>query len=246
MKIIPAIDLRGGAVVRLKQGDFAQTRRFDHDPAALAARYAQAGAEWLHAVDLDGARAGTPMQVELLASIAHSAGLRVQAGGGVRTRADVERLLGSGIARVVVGSTAVRAPETFVEWLAEFGAGRVCLALDLRRDESGRWRPAVDAWQSASKADFAALLDYFGAAGLRHVLTTDIAQDGMADGPNLALYRELAGRWPHYAWIASGGVRDRRDVESLAATGVAACVAGTALLEGTLALEDIAACSRAA
>lgn len=246
MKIIPAIDLRGGAVVRLKQGDFAQTRHFDHDAAALALRYAEAGADRLHVVDLDGARAGTPMQVELLASIAKKSGLQVQAGGGVRTRADVERLLAGGIARVVAGSVAVRTPETFVDWLAEFGTGRICLALDLRRDESGRWRPAVDAWQSASKVDYVTLLDYFAAAGLRHVLTTDIAQDGMADGPNLALYRELVARWPHYAWIASGGVRDRRDIDALAATGVSACVAGTALLDGTLALEDIAACSRAA
>ncbi|HEY0229661.1 MAG TPA: HisA/HisF-related TIM barrel protein, partial [Dokdonella sp.] len=104
MKIIPAIDLRGGAVVRLKQGDFAQTRHFDHDAAALALRYAEAGADRLHVVDLDGARAGTPMQVELLASIAKKSGLQVQAGGGVRTRADVERLLAGGIARVVAGS----------------------------------------------------------------------------------------------------------------------------------------------
>jgi phosphoribosylformimino-5-aminoimidazole carboxamide ribotide isomerase len=245
MKIIPAIDLAAGRVVRLKQGDFAAQRAFEHDAATLARRYLEAGAAWLHVVDLDGARAGAPAQLELIARIATSGG-RVQAGGGVRRREDVERLLAAGVARVVVGSVAVRAPRTFADWLAEFGADRLCLALDLRRGADGRWQPAVDAWREAADADFAALLDGCTAAGLRHALTTDIDRDGMADGPNLVLYRELAARWPQLAWIASGGVRDRDDVAALAATGVAACVAGTALLDGSLALEDIAACSRVA
>jgi phosphoribosylformimino-5-aminoimidazole carboxamide ribotide isomerase len=167
--------------------------------------------------------------------------MKLQAGGGVRTAADVESLRASGVARVVVGSVAVRAPDTFVDWLRAFGADALCLALDLRRADDGRWRPALDAWQADSDADVAALLDRFAGNGLRHVLTTDIAQDGMAAGPNLALYRELAARWPDFAWIASGGVRDRADVDALAATGVAACVAGTALLDGTLELTALEA-----
>lgn len=245
MNIIPAIDLRDGRVVRLKQGDFARTRAFDHDAVALARRYADAGAAWLHVVDLDGARAGKPTQTALLARIAACAP-RVQAGGGVRSRGDVEALLATGVARVVVGSVAVREPATFIDWLAGFGAERLCLALDLRRGDDGRWRPALDAWQAQSDADCAELLDGFVKSGLRHVLSTDIAQDGMGEGPNLALYREFAARWPQLEWIASGGVRDRADVDALAATGVAACVAGSALLDGTLAVEEIARCSRAA
>ncbi len=244
MKIIPAIDLREGRVVRLRQGDFAQTRHFDSDALALAKRYRQAGAVWLHVVDLDGARAGRPAQIPLLASIADS-GLRVQAGGGVRSDVDVEHLFAAGIARVVVGSVAMREPDVFESWLQKFGPERLCLAMDLRLGNDGRWRPAVDAWQGESDADFAALLERFASAGLRHVLTTDIAQDGMGAGPNLALYRMLAARWPQLVWIASGGVRDRADVDALRATGVDACVAGTALLEGTLPLEELA-CSRAA
>ncbi|WP_300614793.1 HisA/HisF-related TIM barrel protein [Dokdonella sp.] len=244
MKIIPAIDLRAGRVVRLKQGDFAAQRDFDQDAVALARRYRDAGAEWLHLVDLDGARNGTPAQVDRIAQIAAESP-RAQAGGGVRTREHIECLLAAGVARVVVGSVAVRAPDTFSAWLTEFGTERICLALDLRRDGDG-WRPAVDAWRGDTDADVAALLDRYAAAGLRHVLSTDIGRDGMAEGPNLALYEELAARWPAFDWIASGGVRDRSDVAALARTGVAACVAGTALLEGTLPLEEIAACSRAA
>ena len=245
MKIIPAIDLRGGRVVRLRQGDFAEVREFDHDAAALARRYAEAGADWIHVVDLDGARAGTPLQTETIARIA-AAGASVQAGGGVRTRTDLEWLLAVGASRVVVGSVAVLEPATFVDWLDKFGAHRLCLALDLRVMPDGSWRPAVDAWQSSASADPAALLDHFAAAGLRHALSTDVARDGMRAGPNLALYRELASRWPGIEWIASGGVRDPADVAALGATGVAACVAGSALLDGTLALEEIARCSRAA
>jgi phosphoribosylformimino-5-aminoimidazole carboxamide ribotide isomerase len=164
----------------------------------------------------------------------------------VRALEDAERLFAAGVARVVVGSAAVRTPEAFAGWLAAAGAERFCLALDLRRGDDGRWRPAVDAWQAEADTGIEALLDRLRAAGLRHVLTTDIAQDGMRAGPNLALYRELAARWPCFDWIASGGVRDRGDVADLARIGIAACVAGTALLEGSLSLEDLAACSRAA
>ncbi|MCL2724598.1 MAG: 1-(5-phosphoribosyl)-5-[(5-phosphoribosylamino)methylideneamino] imidazole-4-carboxamide isomerase [Polyangiaceae bacterium] len=243
MKIIPAIDLRNGRVVRLKQGDFAQTRTFEHDPILLAKRYADAGADRLHVVDLDGARAGHPLQIDLMTKIV-AAGTRVQAGGGVRSRADVEALLAAGIDRVVIGSVAVRTPDTFIEWLKDFGSERLCLAMDLCLDNEGRFCPVVDAWQSKEGADVTTLLDRFAQNGLRHVLTTDITRDGMGAGPNIFLYEMLAARWPQFAWIASGGVRDRGDVLALRNAGVAACVAGTALLDGTLALEEIAQCSR--
>lgn len=245
MIVIPAIDLRDGHVVRLRQGDFAQTRRFATEPLALAGRYAQAGARWLHVVDLDGARAGTPRQLALVAQLAQS-GSALQAGGGVRSQSDVEALLVAGVARVVVGSLAAREPERVAQWLADYGSERLCVALDLRLGDDGRWRPALDAWQTTAQIDFPSLVERLLDAGLRHVLCTDIEHDGMRAGPNLALYRVLAARWPGIAWIASGGVRDAADVAALATTGVAACVAGTALLEGSLSLEELSACSRAA
>lgn len=245
MIVIPAIDLRDGCVVRLRQGDFAQTRSFDADPLALALAYAQAGARWLHVVDLDGARAGSPQQLALIEHLARIVP-NLQTGGGVRSPDDVQRLLDAGARRVVVGSVAVREPEAVGAWIARFGADRICAALDLHLGEDGRWRPALDAWQSSSDIDFATLVERLLAPGLRHALSTDIAHDGMRGGPNLALYRILAARWPSIDWIASGGVRHRADVDALAQTGVAGCVAGTALLEETLTLEELAACSRAA
>ncbi len=241
MKIIPAIDLRGGRVVRLRQGDFDRTRSFDVEAGDLAGAYVQAGADWLHVVDLDGARAGSPAQTSALTALA-TTGARLQWGGGVRTGEDVQALLDAGASRVVVGSVAVRDPERFGEWLGRFGSERLCLALDLRQEPGdGRWRIGIDAWQASSDRDIAGLLDDLVDAGLRHVLSTDIGRDGLAQGPNLALYEWLAGDWPQLGWIASGGVRDADDVAALAGTGVVACVAGTALLEGSLPMTALAA-----
>lgn len=240
MNVIPAIDLREGAVVRLRQGDFARSRQFDCTPLDLARRYADAGAGRLHLVDLDGARAGVPAQIGLLAQLAGT-GLAIQWGGGVRSIDDIERLLDAGAARVVVGSIAVLDPDRFVRWLARFGADRLVLALDLRLGADGRWWPATQAWRQTSDVDAGDLLERFAGAGITDVLSTDIGSDGMGAGPNLALYRWLLGRWPGLHWIASGGVRDQGDLDALADLGVPACVAGTALLEGTLPVEALRA-----
>lgn len=240
MKLIPAIDLRDGKVVRLHQGDFARQRDFAIDPLALARRYRDAGADWLHVVDLDGARAGKPCALALLPDIV-ATGLNVQWGGGVRRREHVDALLDAGAARVVIGSVAAREPALFAHWLYELGGERLCLALDVRVAEDGACRIAVDAWRRVANDGLDALLPGFIDAGLRHVLSTDIARDGTASGPNLALYRQLARDWPRLDWIASGGVRDVGDLDALAGTGVAAVVAGTALLDGSLPVCAVAA-----
>lgn len=239
MKLIPAIDLSNGVVVRLRQGDFDRSRRYDVDPAVLASRYRLSGADWLHVVDLDGARNGRPMQVDWVASLV-ACGLKLQWGGGVRTRDDVEWLLANGVHRVIAGSVAVKEPDVFMGWLRAFGGDRLALALDVRQSSDGSWRPAVDAWRSSVEQPIEKLLDSGIRSGLRHVLCTDIDRDGMARGPNLALYRELTMAWPELSWIASGGVRDRADLRALAETGVAACVSGSALLDGTLEHESLA------
>lgn len=240
MKLIPAIDLRDGQVVRLHQGDFAKQRAFDIAAQTLAQRYREAGADWLHVVDLDGARAAEPRALEQLPSLAAS-GLNLQWGGGVRSRAHVDALLDAGASRVVVGSVAAREPALFTQWLRALGGERLCLALDVHVAADGCCRIAVDAWQGVTDVRLEDLLPGFIDAGLRHVLTTDIARDGTAAGPNFALYQRLARDWPALRWIASGGVRDIDDLTELAATGVSAAVAGTALLDGTLPLSAITA-----
>lgn len=229
---IPAIDLRAGRVVRLRQGDFSRMHAYDAAPASLSATYRAHGASWLHVVDLDGARAGRLLHSALVEPM-RATGVRLQWGGGVRSAADAERLFDAGVDRVIVGSVAVREPERFARWLERFGAERLVLALDVRLGDTG-WMPAVDAWQSYADADVRPLLAALTAGGLRHVLCTDIGCDGMASGPNLLLYRELAALFPTLSWIASGGVRDLGDLRALAATGTRACVIGRALLDGTL------------
>ena len=137
-QVIPAIDLRGGRVVRLRQGDYARETVFRVDPIELARKYADAGARWVHVVDLDGARSGRFENLAVIEGIIESCRLQVQAGGGVRTIDDLQRLYAAGVARVVIGSIAVREPDVASGWIDEFGAERLVLALDVRRREIGR------------------------------------------------------------------------------------------------------------
>ncbi len=238
----PAIDVRDGRVVRLVQGDYDRETRYAADPFALAMRYADAGARWLHLVDLDAARAGGYTLAPLLRRIAEDGRLRVQTGGGVRDEAAIAAILDAGASRVVVGSLAVREPERVVEWLRSFGAERITVALDTRRDDDGVWRLPVHGWTERAERDLDACLDLYAEAGARHLLCTDIARDGMLQGPNLDLYRSVVARVPALALQASGGVRDAADVAAARAAGCAGAVLGKALLEGRLTVEEALAC----
>jgi phosphoribosylformimino-5-aminoimidazole carboxamide ribotide isomerase len=233
MVLFPAIDLRDGRCVRLLKGDFARETRYDVDPVALASEYAELGARWLHVVDLDGAKRGEPTNLALIERMRSTAGVEVQVGGGIRTRTSLEQTLAVA-GRVVIGSLAVSDPELVAAWLVEFGPERVTLAIDVRLDKEGIPLVATHGWTRSSTLTLAAAIERYAAAGLRHVLCTDIDRDGALAGPNTDLYRDSVARWPHIAFQASGGVRDAADLAALAATGVAATVAGKALLEGRL------------
>jgi phosphoribosylformimino-5-aminoimidazole carboxamide ribotide isomerase len=239
--LYPAIDVRDGRVVRLRQGDYEQETRYRGEPAEVAVRYAQAGAQWLHLVDLDAARAGGYTLASLLATIKATTSLRVQTGGGVRSEADVEAILDAGADRIVVGSLAVREPGRVIDWLARFGADHVTVALDARQDEAGQWQLPTAGWTQASGVALDALLRRYADAGLRHLLCTDIARDGMLAGPNLELYRALVAVAPHVRVQASGGVRDAADILAAREAGCAGAVLGKALLEGRI---DLAALCR--
>lgn len=241
MQIVPAIDLREGRVVRLRQGDYARATPYAVAAVDLAAQYADAGACWLHLVDLDGARDGAFGNLRTLESVVRADRLRVQAGGGVRTRADVRRLLDAGVERVVVGSIAVREPDTVIGWIAEFGAHRLCVALDTRFVD-GAWKLPSAGWTREEDGDLVELAVRYARAGAHHVLCTDIDRDGMLAGPNPELYALLAAAAPSLCLIASGGVRDVADLRALRAAGADAVVLGRSLLEGCLTLRDALAC----
>lgn len=238
----PAIDVRGGRVVRLRQGDYAQETTYADDPFAVAMRYADAGARWLHLVDLDAARDGGYTLAPLLRRIAADGRLRVQTGGGVRNEAAVEAMLSQGAARVVVGSLAVREPALVTGWLQRYGVERITIALDTRQDADGVWQLPVHGWTENAGLDLDACLDRYRDAGARHLLCTDIARDGMLQGPNLDLYRLIVARNDGFLVQASGGVRDIADIVASREVGCAGAVLGRALLEGRFDLAEALAC----
>ncbi|WP_052327727.1 1-(5-phosphoribosyl)-5-[(5-phosphoribosylamino)methylideneamino]imidazole-4-carboxamide isomerase [Serinicoccus marinus] len=236
--VYPAIDVRGGAVVRLHKGDYEQETRYTDNPVAVAANYARCGAAWLHLVDLDAARAGGYTLLETLETICETTGLRVQTGGGVRSADDVQRLLDAGAERVVVGSLSVREPATVVGWLDRFGADRITVALDTRIGEDGRWVLPTAGWTSVGEQDLTTTLHQYHGSGLQHVLCTDIGRDGTLSGPNFHLYTMLTRSNPALQIQASGGARSVDDVRAAKKQGCAGIILGKALLEGRLTVDD--------
>jgi phosphoribosylformimino-5-aminoimidazole carboxamide ribotide isomerase len=242
MIVYPAIDVRDGRVVRLRQGDYARETCYVDDPLTLALRYADAGARWLHLVDLDAARWGGYRLQPLLRGIAADGRLNVQTGGGVRSAGDVQALLDAGAQRAVVGSVAIRDPSQVCAWLARFGAERIVVALDTRCDAQGRWQLPVHGWTESGDAELFTLLDVYAGAGARHVLCTDITRDGMLNGPNFELYATLCRLYPTLTLQASGGVRNADDLARLCQLGCAGAVAGKALLEHALSVTEALTC----
>lgn len=238
MRLIPAIDLLDGGVVRLLRGDFAQATRYDRGAVALAEAFREAGAQALHVVDLNAARGDARANRELVAELAAVDGLRVQCAGGVRAEDDVRALLDAGAARVVIGSLAAHEPARVSGWLGQFGRERVVVALDVRLDAAGEPELLTHGWREASGLALWPLLDRYAEAGLRHLLCTDVGRDGTLQGPNLDLYRAVLERHPGLALQASGGIGDLQHVQALRDGSVPAAIVGRALLEGRVSLHD--------
>jgi phosphoribosylformimino-5-aminoimidazole carboxamide ribotide isomerase len=237
--LIPSIDLRGGQCVRLLKGEFHAETRYEVDPRELLRRYAAAGARWLHLVDLDGARDGTPGNRELIREMAGEQRLHIQLGGGLRSRELVDEALANGVTRAVIGSAAVDDPALLRDVLARYGTERICLAIDVRVDETGVPRVRTRGWVQEHALSLWELLASFADTPLRHVLCTDISRDGALGGPGFDLYAEGQRRFPAIAWQASGGIRSVDDLRRLDAMGLAAAISGKALLEGRISMEEL-------
>ncbi len=229
MDLWPAIDLRGGRCVRLRQGDYERETVFDADPVEVARRFVAAGARRLHLVDLDGAKAGGPVQADLVARIAAAAAVPCQVGGGIRTLATASHYAALGISRLVVGSVAVEEPELLVS-LAETLPGRIVLGLDARDG-----RVAVRGWQETSSITARELVRRHARLPLAAVVYTDIATDGMLSGPNLAALADLIAA-SDLPVVASGGIAGADDLRDVARLGAAGCIVGRALYDGGLDL----------
>ncbi|GLS84755.1 1-(5-phosphoribosyl)-5-[(5-phosphoribosylamino)methylideneamino]imidazole-4-carboxamide isomerase [Paraferrimonas haliotis] len=240
--IIAALDLIDGEVVRLYQGDYQQKTAFEFDPIQRLKDYDSKGARWLHIVDLDGAKNPNKRQLALISKMVSQVNARVQVGGGVRTQQDVQQLLDAGVARVVIGSVAVSQPELVQAWFKEYGAERICLALDVNIDIDGRKEVAVSGWQQGSGRAIEDVLNHYLPLGLKHVLVTDISKDGTLAGANCDLYRDLCSEYPTIQWQASGGIATLADIEAVKASGANAIIVGKALLINNFSLSEAIQC----
>jgi phosphoribosylformimino-5-aminoimidazole carboxamide ribotide isomerase len=234
------MDLAGGKVVRLAQGNFTRETVYATDPEAIAREFAAAGATHLHVVDLDGARDPALRQRELIARVVRATALRVQVGGGVRTLADVRELLALGVERVVIGSLAVTDQAATAAIVGAVGSERITLALDVTLAGDGGPLVAIRGWQETSTLTLDDVLARY--PGVSRMLCTDIARDGMLAGPNVALYRALVARHPGIEIVASGGVSSLADLRELASAGVPSAIVGRALYERKLTLAEALAC----
>jgi phosphoribosylformimino-5-aminoimidazole carboxamide ribotide isomerase len=238
MRLIPAIDLKDGHCVRLLRGDFDAETRYGADPQALLARYRGFGADWLHVVDLDGARDGTGANRAIIIELAQQNAVKLQVGGGLRDTGAVSQILNAGVGRVVIGSAAVTRVDLVRTWLDDFGPERVVLAFDVRLDPLGTPRVAIHGWREQSELSLWEAVENF-ADHLKHVLCTDVSRDGALSGPNVELYDQAVRRFPHIEWQASGGIRDALDLRALELAGAKAAISGKALLEELIPLEDL-------
>lgn len=230
VEVIPAIDLRGGLVVRLRQGDFESERAYGDDPAATAAAYAAAGAQRLHVVDLDAARGGSHNR-GAVAAILDRGGLAVQVAGGIRSPADADRWLGAGAAAVVMGTTAVREPGLLRE-LAAQRPGRVLAALDVKAG-----RPAVTGWSGVEDLALEQLLAAWEESSLGGVIVTSVDRDGTLAGPDLDILKRVRALTRHRLTY-SGGIAELADLEAVRNAGADAVIVGRSLLEGRFRLEE--------
>ena len=238
MEVIPAIDLRGGRCVRLRQGDFGRETVFSDDPVAVALRWQGEGAGRLHLVDLDGAATGRPAHLRVISAIVSALDIPVQVGGGIRGADAAREWLAAGAERVVIGTAAVRDPAMVAAVCAEHEGGRVVVAVDARDGVV-----AVEGWMESGEVTALDLGRRMAGLGVARLLYTDIARDGMMSGPDLDHSARLA-RETGLAVLASGGVGSAEDVRSLASTGVEGVVVGRALYTGAVGLaEAIAAAS---
>lgn len=238
MHVIPAVDLQDGVCVRLDQGNFSQAIAYSNNPLHQVKDFAAAGAEWVHVVDLDGARAGIMQQAPLIVRMAKESSVKVQAGGGIRDAVIVDQLLNAGVKRVVVGSLAVENSTLVKNWLKQFGPECVVLAFDVKLNEHNEPEVVIHGWLDKSHFSLWDILKIYADNGLKTVLCTDVSRDGMLAGSNIGLYATMRDRYPQLDILASGGIKDLGDLKALAGLGIKGAVVGKAIYEGRIDLAE--------
>ncbi|SFQ97271.1 1-(5-phosphoribosyl)-5-[(5-phosphoribosylamino)methylideneamino]imidazole-4-carboxamide isomerase [Desulfoscipio geothermicus] len=235
MLIFPAIDLREGKCVRLVEGKLDRETVYSDDPVAVARLWEASGAQWLHVVDLDGAFAGSPKNLDTIQEIISAINISVQVGGGIRDLATIERLLQMGVARVILGTVAIQNPALVAQACARFGSERIVVGIDARKG-----KVAIEGWGFTAEKDALELADEISRMGATRVVFTDISRDGTLKGPNLEAIKKLA-QVSKLKVIASGGVSTIEDIaalNSLTPFGVEGVIVGKALYAGTVSLDE--------
>lgn len=234
IKMIPAIDLIEGRCVRLTRGDYGNKKVYDGSPLEVARRFADAGVSRIHLVDLDGAKAGSPRNLQVLEGIASAVSCELEWGGGIGSSEALQAVFDAGATHAIAGSVAALKPALFEEWLSRYG-GRVILGADVRDG-----RIAVKGWLEEAPFTIEDLVERFLPLGLRECIVTDISRDGMLSGPSAGLYGRLQSAFPSLSFTVSGGIASMEDIRALDEMGLGKVIVGKAFYEGRITLSDIA------
>lgn len=234
IELIPAIDIIDGKCVRLTQGDYATKKIYNEDPLEVAKMFEDHGIRRLHVVDLDGAREGRIINYRILERIASRTSLIIDFGGGLKQEGDLEIAFESGARMVTGGSIAVKNPEVFTSWISKFGSEKIILGADAKDK-----RIAISGWEESTELELIPFIKGYYDKGITKVICTDIARDGMLQGPSVDLYKEIQGEIPFVYTIASGGVSSIEDIERLIEAGIPAVIFGKAIYEGKIQLKDL-------
>ena len=233
-ELIPAIDLIDGQCVRLFQGDYARKTTYRQDPVAIAQQWEREGADRIHLVDLDGAKAGEPLNLTVIEEIVHTVSIPCELGGGIRSLETVNQVLDLGVERVILGSIAATHPERLSHILEQVDPNQIVVGVDIKDG-----KPAIRGWLETVDTDLLSFLDQQVALGVKRIILTDISKDGAMQGSNIPLMQEVC-RHLRIPVVASGGVTTITDVEKLSGIdGVEGCIIGKALYEGNIDLSTI-------
>ena len=233
MKIIPAIDIIGGKCVRLTKGDYSKMKVYNEDPLEVAKMFESYGVKYLHLVDLDGAKSSGLVNHKILEKIASGTDLKIDFGGGIKSDEDIRIAFESGAQQVTGGSIAVKNRERFLSWLKQYGADKLILGADCKNRKI-----ASNGWQENSTVDILEFIKSYEEFGIKHVVSTDIAKDGMLEGPAFDLYDEIMEQTA-VDLIASGGVSSLKDLIELSAKGCSGAIVGKAIYEGRITMDEI-------
>lgn len=234
MLILPAIDIYEGKCVRLRQGNYSEQTIYATSPREVAQRFYDAGLNFIHVVDLEGAKERRIVNWKTLEELSHCQGLSFEIGGGIRTKSDVDRLVSLGVARIILGSIAVHSPAFVEEMIQTYGSERIAVGVDVKDNIV-----AIHGWQEQSTLTATELITAMIRIGVRCFICTDITRDGMLQGPNTHLYQKLVEQFPNVSFIASGGISSKDDILKLSEMHIAGVVVGKAYYEGKISLQTL-------